>query len=253
MWKDKDPNRIFHLLLFSDSKSTYQNEPHSFRSNNVIIDDHYTVYVNEIDVNKMYEDDIHSVVRILNIINTNATVIIDCLSSLILFIGLSKALWFLKELNMQVPKIICIYRRDFAQNKVPSIETLGSTYVKLLKSSKGQVNNNFTYIVELIHRRIGGGILQWRELITQNNTTYEIQSEKLKTRNEKLDSMNKDQKQKVEASFRIEINEKEMKEREEIVFPYMLNTNISSTSKIHYQPEDVDDFDEEDPDDDLTI
>ena len=43
IWKDKDPNRIFHVLLFSDPKSMYQNEPHSFSSNSVIIDDHYTV------------------------------------------------------------------------------------------------------------------------------------------------------------------------------------------------------------------
>ncbi|XP_029049172.1 uncharacterized protein LOC114878947 [Osmia bicornis bicornis] len=253
IWKDKDPNRIFHVLLFSDPKSMYQNEPRSFSSNSVIIDDHYTVNVNEIDVNNMNEHDIHSVVCILKTIDTNATVVIDCLTSLILFIGLSKALWFLKELSRQVPQIICIYRRDFVQNKVPSIETLGSTYVKLLKSSKGCINNNFNYIAELMHRKIGGGILQQRELINQNNTTYEIQSEKLKTHNKKLDSMHKDQKQKVEASFRIEINENEMKEREEIVFPYTLNANTTNTSKIHYQPEDVDDFDEEDPDDDLCI
>ncbi|XP_003699968.2 elongator complex protein 5 [Megachile rotundata] len=253
MWKEKDSNCTFELLLFSDPKSVYQNEPEPFMSNNINICDYYTVNVNEIDINVLNKKDIHSLEHILKNTNMKSIIIIDCLTSLILYVGLSKALWFLEKLNKQTSQLICIYRRDFVYDKVPCIETLGTTYVKIIKSYKAQTNNNFNYITEYIHRKLGGGILKQQELVIQNNMTYEIQSEKLKIQSKKLDLIHDGQKQKVESSFRIEINENEMKQREETVLPYTLNTNVINTSKIHYQPEDVDDFDEEDPDDDLCF
>ncbi|OAD54807.1 hypothetical protein WN48_06006 [Eufriesea mexicana] len=51
----------------------------------------------------------------------------------------------------------------------------------------------------------------------------------------------------------IEINENEMKQRKETVLPYIIKTDVTNTSKIHYHPEDIDDIDEEDPDDDLCF
>lgn len=253
MLKEKDSSYTFELLLFSDPKSVFQNEPEPFKSSNVNICDYYTVNVNEIDINVLNEKDIHSLEHILKNINTKSIVIIDCLTSLILFVGLSKALWFLEKLNKQTSQLICIYRRDFVHDKIPCIETLGTTYVKIIKPCKAHTNNNFNYITEFIHRKLGGGILKQQELVIQNNMTYEIQSEKLKTQSKKLDLIHENQKQKVESSFRIEINENEMKQKEETVLPYILNTNTINTSKIHYQPEDIDDIDEEDPDDDLCF
>ncbi|CAK9828558.1 hypothetical protein ANTRET_LOCUS6066 [Anthophora retusa] len=164
----------------------------------------------------------------------------------------SNALWFLEKLNKLVPQIICIYRRDFIENKLVYIETLGSTHVKIEKFSGIQVNKNLHYIIEFIHRKVGGGILKQQELVNQSITSYEIQSEKLE-QNKKSESAYENHKQKIESSFRIEINEKEMKQRQETILPYMINTNTINVSKIHYQPEDIDDIDEEDPDDDLCI
>ncbi|CAK9828559.1 hypothetical protein ANTRET_LOCUS6066 [Anthophora retusa] len=252
MWKVKDPSHTFDLLLFSDPKSSYQSEPAPFLSSNVNIRDYYTVDINELDINTICKKDFYNLEYILKAVDTKSTVIIDCLTSLMLFVGKSKALWFLEKLNKLVPQIICIYRRDFIENKLVYIETLGSTHVKIEKFSGIQVNKNLHYIIEFIHRKVGGGILKQQELVNQSITSYEIQSEKLE-QNKKSESAYENHKQKIESSFRIEINEKEMKQRQETILPYMINTNTINVSKIHYQPEDIDDIDEEDPDDDLCI
>lgn len=250
MWREREPERTFDMLLFSDPRYML-NEPAPFATSNVKIHDYYTVDINEPDINSTRENDFHNVERILETVNVKSVVIVDCLSSLILFIGLPKTLWFLKRLSEQVPQLICIYREDFIQDKIPSIETLGTTYVKIQRFPGTKIDNsNVNYIVDFVHRKVGGGILKQQEIVSQNYTSYKIQSEKIE-KNKKTDVGYENHKQKIEASFKIEINENEMKQRNEVVLPYMINA--TSTSKIHYQPESIDDFDEEDPDDDLCI
>ena len=253
MWKVEVPSRTFDLLSFSDPKSVYQNEPEPFLSSNVTISDYYTVDINTIDINAIREKDFDTLEDILKVTKVKSTVIVDCLTSLILFVGLSKALWFLEKLSRQVPQLICVYRRDFVENKIQCIETLGSTYVKIEQFSGARKSNNFNYTVEFVHRKVGGSILRQRELVTQDSASYELQSEKIETQSRKPNSVCEVHKQKIVSSFRIEMNESEMKQRQETVLPYTLNANGTNTSKIHYQPEDVDDIDEEDPDDDLCF
>ncbi|XP_076634915.1 elongator complex protein 5 [Colletes latitarsis] len=253
MWKDKDRSHTFDLLLFSDPKSTYQHEPEPFVSSNVNICDYYTIDIHTVDINAIHKEDFDILEDILKTTEVKSTVIVDCLTSLILFVGLSKALWFLERLSKQVQQVICIYRRNFVQNKIPCIQTLGTTYVRIEKSPGSRTNTSFNYVVELVHRKIGGTILRQREIVNQNNISYEIQSEKIETHGKKSNSVCENHKQTVESSFRIEINESEMKQRKEMVLPYTFNVNTTNTSKIHYQPEDIDDIDEEDPDDDLCI
>lgn len=249
--KEKDSNCIFNLLLFSNPKSSYQCE--YFASNNVKIFDYYTVNINNgFDISAISDKDFYNLKHILKTIDTKSTVVIDCLTSLILFVGLSRAMWFLQKLSKNVPQVICIYRRDFIQDKVSYIETLGSTYVKIQKFSGIIANNNTNYIVEFMHRKVGGGILKQQEIVSQNSTSYEIESKKLE-QSKKSHSIHENPQLKIESSFRIEINENEMKQRKEVMLPYTANTNTTNTSRIHYHPEDIDDFDEEDPDDDLCF
>ena len=251
--KERDPSRVFSLLLFSDSKSSYQNEPKPFASSNVNIFDYYTIDVgNKFDTTAVGEKDLLNLQHILQTINAKHTVIIDCLISLNSLVGLSKTMWFLERLSKQVPQVICIYKRDFVHNKIPGIETLGTTYVKIQKSPGTTTSKDFNYTVELLHRKMGGGVLKQQEIVSQNNVSCEIVSRKLE-QSRKMDPVCEDSKSKIESSFRIEISENEMKQRQELTLPYMINTNAVNTSKIHYHPEDVDDFDEEDPDDDLCI
>lgn len=251
--KERDASHAFSLLLFSDSKSSYQNEPKPFASSNVNIFDYYTINVdNKFDPTTVGKKDLFNLKHILQTVNAKHTVIVDCLTSLNSLVGLSKTMWFVERLSKQVPQVICIYKRDFVHSKIPGIETLGSTYVKIQKSPSTTTSKDFNYRVELLHRKVGERFLRQQEIVSQNNVSCEIESRKLE-QSRKLDPVYEDCKSKIESSFRIEISENEMKQRQELTLPYMINTNAVNTSKIHYHPEDIDDFDEEDPDDDLCF
>lgn len=247
MSQREKPHHNFHLFSFSDPMSWYKNEAGPFKTNQLTIHDYYTVNIDEV-----HNKDFDTLQHILNTFKTGSTIIIDCLSSLIVYVGLTKALWFLERLSAQVSQIICIYRRDFVQNKIPCVETLGRTYVKIFEHTEMQINNNFTYVVQFTHRRLGVTITRQTELVTQNNETYKITSEKIENK-KKTKIPSDDQKQKAEYSFRIELTESEMKEREKVALPYVIKADTENTSKIHYHPDDEDDIDEEDPDDDLCI
>jgi hypothetical protein len=53
-------------------------------------------------------------------------------------------------------------------------------------------------------------------------------------------------------SFNLSLTDKQKQAKSEVELPYMKAQDVGSGT-IHYQLEEVDDFDEEDPDDDLDI
>lgn len=243
-WLEKDCNHNIDLLLFCNPKCWYNDEPFMFK--NMQLHDYYSI-----NVDKLANEDLQNLKHILQTINPHNTVIVDCLSSLVLYVGLSKTLWFIEKLSKQVSQLICIYRRDFIQNKIPAIETLGTTYVKLEKHVGISTINSLIYSATLVHRKPGGSVLCQTEVITQNNVTCEITTESIIIPGDRRDQVSTNQPVKIESSFRIEMNAQEMEQRNKTPLPYTISA--TNTSKIHYQPDDVDDIDEEDPDDDLCI
>ncbi|XP_050447555.1 uncharacterized protein LOC126849608 isoform X2 [Cataglyphis hispanica] len=245
-WKEKDPNYSIDLLSFSDPRLWYDNEPIPLTSKNIHLHDYYTV-----DVNKVAKRDLENLEYILKTVKLKPRniIIVNCLSSLILNVGLAKALWFIEKLSKQVSQLICIYRRDIIW-KVPAIETLGTTYVKLEKFTGISSINNLIYTARLTHRKLGGSIICQTEIIKQESTSYLINAEKI-TINSRKSEANGSQPVKIESSFRIEMNAREMEQRNKTPLPYTLNT--TNTSRVFYHPDDVDDIDEDDPDDDLCF
>ncbi|KAJ3651989.1 hypothetical protein Zmor_017991 [Zophobas morio] len=55
------------------------------------------------------------------------------------------------------------------------------------------------------------------------------------------------------STFKIGLSEKDKESRSNLVLPYLPKETNSSDGKIHYAFDDIDDWDEEDPDDDLDI
>lgn len=245
-WKEKDPYYNIDLLSFSDPRLWYDNEPIPLTSKNIHLHDYYTV-----DVNKVAKRDLENLEYILKTVKLKPRniIIVNCLSSLILNVGLAKALWFIEKLSKQVSQLICIYRRDIIW-KVPAIETLGTTYVKLEKFTGISSINNLIYTARLTHRKFGGSIICQTEIIKQESTSYRINAEKI-TINSCKSVANGSQPVKIESSFRIEMNAREMEQRNKTPLPYTLNT--TNTSRVFYHPDDVDDIDEDDPDDDLCF
>lgn len=249
-WKEKDPNYNIELLSFSDPKLWYINEPELFTSKNIHLHDYYSTYINEI-TNKNVENLEYILKTIIKWKSQNIFVV-NCLSSLVLYAGLAKALWFIEKLSKHVSQLVCIYRRDFIQKKVPAIETLGTTYVKLNKYTDICSINSLIYTAELTHRKLGGSIISQTEVVKQDIVSYQISAEKFTAPSvRKLDQASTNPPMKIESSFRIEMNAQEMEQRDKTPLPYTLNT--INTSKILYHPDDVDDIDEDDPDDDLCF
>jgi len=246
VWKEKNSDHSIDLLSFSDPKSSYDNEPELLTSMNVNLHD----YFNACPTENAEKKDLENLDHILDTIKIKPrnTVIVNCLSSLVLYVGLGKALRFVEKLSKQASQLICIYRRDLLQIKVPAVETLGTTYVKLEKFAGINPTNNLVYNAKLAHRKSGGSVLCQTEIIRQDIESYQISSEKVR-----VPSSRKTEPEpvKIETSFRIEMSAQEMAQRDKTPLPYTLNA--TNTSRIFYQPEDVDDIDEEDPDDDLCI
>lgn len=245
-WLEKDLNYNIHLLSFCNPKFWYNDEPKPFISKNMQLHDYYSI-----NVDKIANEDLENLEHILQTMTSPNIVIVDCLSSLALYVGLAKTLWFIEKLSKQVSQLICIYKRDFMQNKIPAIETLGTTYVKLEKYIGSSITNNLVYSTMLVHRKPGGSVLCQKEVITQDNATYQITIGSIIAPSDHKDQTSINQPVKIESSFRIEMNAQEMEQRDRTPLPYTMN--VASTSKIHYQPDDVDDIDEDDPDDDLCI
>ena len=255
MWNEKGLGNTVEFILFSGPKSTYEQHTEKFKNIDIRFHDNYTVFVDD-----QIKDDVIKLNRILtgNILQINSVVIIDCLSSLILSVGLSKTLRFIEKLNSRTAQMICIYRRDFGQHKIPRVETLGTTYIRLDRASlHGMERDNIQYEISLNHRKQGGGIIVHRALVCHENVsgTYEIVRERtpLTPLTMELTTNVSHTPEKPQASFRIEMNAREQEQRKNTPLPYGLSSAAPNESQILYEPDSIDDLDEEDPDDDLPF
>ncbi|OXU22584.1 hypothetical protein TSAR_001786 [Trichomalopsis sarcophagae] len=238
-----------YILLFSNPKYHLEKCLKSTNLTDIQVQDYFSTDVQDEEVD-LFEQISHFVSQ-----HINSIFVIDCLSTLALQIGVSKACKFVEKLYQKHrSQVFCIYRRDFHQN-IPRMETLGNTYLKLKKSKKVAYDSNIHYEVSVIHKKPGGSISHWNELVKQNVETYSIETEKIPDSVTLKPEVNKPPEATVkpQASFRIEMNEHEMKQRDSVPLPYILPGNPGRESKIIYVPDDVDDLDEEDPDDDLDI
>lgn len=250
VWREKNSNYSIDLLSFSDPKAWYDNEPGPLTSATVTLHDYFSAQPTGQRPDNESQDleNLEYILKTVKLKSHN-TVIVNCLSSLLLYAGLRRTVQFVDKLSKQVSQLICIYRRDLIHVKIPVIETLGTTYVKLEKfPGKFNSTNTLLYTVKLVHRKSGGSVMCQAERIRQDIESYQINAEKVadvsvcKTEPEPP---------KIETSFRIERSAREMEQRDKTPLPYTFNA--SNASKIFYQPEAVDDIDEEDPDDDLCI
>lgn len=250
MWKETNPLHSVDCLLFGDTKFKFKYQVDLFGKKNFRIHDFYTQ-----NINNIYDEENLDLELIMYkfVESPESTVIVNCLNSLILTVGLNKTIKFLENLRSCVFQLICIYQHDFGMNKVPSIETMGTTYLKLDETNCSTVGNNLCYDVMVIHRKHGGGIVKNHVVITQDIKSYEIKSEKqVVFSNATTNSPNIENSLQHQSTFRIEMSAREIEQRYQTPLPYARNNTLSE-SKIFYVPDCIDDLDEEDPDDDLSF
>lgn len=255
MWNDKGLGNTVEFLLFSGPKIVYERHADQLKNIDLKFHDYYTIFVDDPD-----KDDAVKLERIINgnTLQVNSVVIVDCLSSLVLSVGLAKALRFVERLSWRTAQIICVYRRDFGICKIPRIETLGTTYVRLEKPAiQITKRDEIQYEVLLNHRKQGGGILIHRALISQEymSSTHEIVSEAKPVTHgsSEIAVVSSHTPEKPQATFRIEMNAREQEQRKNTPLPYGVRPSVQNESQILYEPDSIDDLDEEDPDDDLPF
>lgn len=247
--REKNVQQPIKIFLFSNSKYSLKKLIESANLNNVKIQDYFSIDLKNENQN-IYEELIDFSRQ-----NSDSIFLIDCLSTLALQIGIAKACTFVEKLyQSHKSQIFCIYRRDLCLN-IPRVETLGDVYIKLEKSRKLSFESNIHYQISVLHKKPGGGVARWNESVVQNTETYKLELGKISDNISKPEiSSPSESTIKPQTSFRIEMSEEEIKQRDSVPLPYILPGNPGSgKSKIIYVPDDVDDLDEEDPDDDLDF
>ncbi|XP_033219359.1 uncharacterized protein LOC117174382 [Belonocnema kinseyi] len=247
MWQSKNLSNKIEMLLFSSPKHLHADQFNSMKLDNINISDFYSIKANET------ESIPEKLQKYLTTFPQNSIVIINCLSTLSLSVGLEKTISFVEKLKEKAGQLIGISRRDFGNLNIPKIETYGTTYLKLEQHFRIAQNNTIAYEGRYTHRKPGGGILRQSEFVTQDVTTYEITSAKISNDSSRKTKKAFSEKPKaVQTSFRIEMSDKEMEQRRNTPLPYTAAINPQKTT-IYYEPEDVDDDEEEDLDGDLDI
>lgn len=250
--RKKNPNQPISILLFSYPKHCLVKRLENAKLTNVDIKDYFTIKTNSdaADVSTEITQFAHQ--------NPNSILVVNCINTLALQIGAASALRFAEKLQQNhKAHTFFIYRRDFC-TRIPRIETLSGTYVSVTKSNKNKPasDSDLRYQVAITLRKPGGSVVHSNELVSQNICSYTLKSEKITVSSHlsktPVAKAAAEPQAKPEACFRIEMNEQEMKQRDSVPLPYILSSNSGSgESKIIYELDDEDDFD--DPDDDLDI
>ncbi|XP_033107715.1 elongator complex protein 5-like [Anneissia japonica] len=164
------------------------------------------------------------------------------------------------DLGFEVCLVVCLLHKDVHdENALRAINHLASTVLTLSSyMSLAPLSEAPLGICSIVHKRKTGKVFKKKEgysvdgdyrLITfpeeQRLTTIPMETPKQGDPTANL-------------TFNLTLRDSERQARSEVVLPYTLSAKrkadeLNPGGKIYYEPDDADDFDDEDPDDDLDI
>ncbi|XP_069703077.1 elongator complex protein 5 isoform X3 [Periplaneta americana] len=192
----------------------------------------------------------------------DCTVIVDSFSPLVFNYGFMRSYCALHSLvlklinGINVSEIICLMHEDtlpFSHAALPQLRHLATAYIEITAPTQ---SSNGNPIASTIYKKKSGRVLKEVEY-------YSVDSEN-RLKAEKLTSAfagpaASDQEMKDDddlladlTTFKLSLGQQEKQARSELVLPY-LRMNKEKGGKVFYQPDAADDWDEEDPDDDLDV
>ncbi|PSN48608.1 hypothetical protein C0J52_18659 [Blattella germanica] len=181
-------------------------------------------------------------------------VIIDSLSPLILNIGFANCYRQLHKLMRckKVMQSVCLVHEDSmpdAHILLPQLQHLATTTIRVEPPSKNSKGNP---ISSLTHKKPGGRVAREVEFY-RSEIDGKFTSHKLEAVKGKLEAPSDESTLPQDlTTFKLSLGSQEKQARSELVLPYV-RTNEDKGGKVFYQPDAGDDWDEEDPDDDLDI
>ncbi|KAK3744256.1 hypothetical protein RRG08_020515 [Elysia crispata] len=154
-----------------------------------------------------------------------------------------------------VIQVAVVVHRDLTdQHACGLLEHKATTVIDLLPSVSGS-----GHACHIRHCRPTGKVFKTRESFDFDEAIRIKRISPLKATQEPqkilaLTSQEPDPTANLDLSFKLQLSESEREARSQVILPYLKDgSSETSTSKILYEADDADDFDEEDPDDDLNI
>lgn len=180
--------------------------------------------------------------------HTKCSVIVDSINQMSLCIGWSECLKILKKLifSPHVLQLILIFHKDclphFSKLQI-NLHHLASAIVSYDTTDSSKI---------WVQLKKSGKIVKSEEILVYDSKTTTLKSNIVI----KKDLNKEEEPAKTTPSslttFKIEMDQTEKLEKYKLKLPYMSKIN-EGQSKVYYEPDFVDDWDEEDPDEDLDI
>ncbi|NP_001233011.1 uncharacterized protein LOC100572529 [Acyrthosiphon pisum] len=178
-------------------------------------------------------------------------ILIDSLSMYLLLTGFRKVYKELLDITSsdKFPKVVqfvVVVHKDVTEvNQIEHLKNICKTHVNVQST-----NNPLFLNLILEHKRSNGKcVVQKLKGELKSDSTFKLINDlpPIKIEEDKGIPTNL-------ASFKLDLQDSEKKAKDELILPYTLVQIPSNTGgMIHYVPDEADDWDEEDPDDDLEI
>lgn len=182
-----------------------------------------------------------------NYVSEKCSVIIDSVNQMYLCLGWHMCLSIVKRLtsNSNVNKLILVLHKDCltSSSKI-------RTQLNHLASAIVSYDDHIHTKVNILLKK-GGKVVKSTEMLSYDTKTSALKSipivKETKTENEPEKPSPENL-----STFKIEVDQTDKLQKYKLQLPYMSKIN-EGQSKIIYEPDAVDDWDEEDPDEDLDI
>ncbi|XP_015373816.1 PREDICTED: elongator complex protein 5 isoform X2 [Diuraphis noxia] len=189
--------------------------------------------------------------RIVEKSTKKIVILIDSLSMYLLYTEFRKVYKELLDITSSdkfssIVQFVVVIHKDVTEiNQIEHLKNICKTHIHVQTA-----NNPFILNLRLEHKRSNGKcVVQKLKGELKSDFTFQLINDlpPQKIEDDKIIPTNL-------ASFKLDLQDSEKKAKEELILPYTLVQNPSSTGgMIHYVPDEADDWDEEDPDDDLEI
>ncbi|KAK2163201.1 hypothetical protein LSH36_84g10035 [Paralvinella palmiformis] len=213
----------------------------------------------------MESDFLEYLTRIIDL-NKKCAVVIDSISNLILHRGASytcrvlhKCSTLQRQKDVETSPVIALIHQDVHDETAMNMICHTASTVIDLHPPQSQ---DYSGSCHILHKKSSGKIIKITEQYKINRSYDDIINvEEIK---QQFGLIDKPQETVADPAanltFNLSLSEKEKLARSKVVLPYIqkpersdVGVSSAGSGKIFYQPDEADDFDEEDPDDDLDI
>ncbi|BES92097.1 Hypothetical protein NTJ_04905 [Nesidiocoris tenuis] len=148
-------------------------------------------------------------------------------------------------------QILGVLNTDLTKTNTKQYHEIDRLAESVIVLGKDEASN--TKLVQVTHRKQLGKLIEGVYTINLSNDRVLEYFEKTKESKPKESKSAQEPTAHIESTFRLALDDKEKSSRAQVVLPYLKKPSGPGTGKILYEPDANDDWDDEDPDDDLEI